>query len=379
MDGDRSSQGGSASRRPPAIENLADELPGHERRLSRGRGRGLAGMAQVTLPTLDHMTNGLRGLILLAGGPGVGKTSLALQLGLDAVLANGDVGLLFVTLETSRWELISRLRSRMSALDWAAITNGLEQISPDPAGDDAGIRQLRMLQQGDATLAAAGDRMRFLDSRNFTPPSLDGLVEQCIDLKTRSAARRLIVVIDSLQAWRSSAGGFESRTDLDSDHWRIDQMRELRDAIGGDPVIALSAASRPSELDWAGDAAATIGSARAAAAADMVMLLRALSDDELAKLSDPGVKQGSEDLRRGGALREEQLAEGFEDQCLWILKGRDGVRRGRLDLRFILRQSRFEERHRAAPAGENSVDNSASLDDQFPDAPPAAAPKSKGR
>jgi hypothetical protein len=61
-----------------------------------------------------------------------------------------------------------------------------------------------------------------------------------------------------------------------------------------------------------------------------------LSDKELGRPDD---KNGE----KGKTQREREAEEGFVRQRLSIVKGRDGVQRGRVDLCFHFRQSRFEE------------------------------------
>ena len=69
---------------------LADELNGHLSRLSAGRRGKPLGISMSALPKLDQAIGGLRGLMVLAAAPNVGKTALAVQMGLDAVQSDPD-------------------------------------------------------------------------------------------------------------------------------------------------------------------------------------------------------------------------------------------------------------------------------------------------
>jgi hypothetical protein len=82
--------------------------------------------------------------------------------------------------------------------------------------------------------------------------------------------------------------------------------------------------------------AAVMGAARGTYTPDMVLLLNPLSDKEL---GGPDDKNGDS----GKKVREREAEQGFARQRLSIVKGRDGVQRGRVDVRFYFRQSRFEE------------------------------------
>ena len=72
----------------------------------------------------------------------------------------------------------------------------------------------------------------------------------------------------------------------------------------------------------------------------MVLLLNPLSGEELVTLDG---KKGDDAKEAGKKVRERDVEAGFARQRLSIVKGRDGVQRGRVDLRFHFRQSRFEE------------------------------------
>jgi hypothetical protein len=316
------------------VRNVADELTDHEDRLAQWRGREFIGLPQKTLAKLDSLTLGLRGLMLLAAAPNVGKTTLAIQLGLDAVVHNDpDAAFLFVSLEMSRWEILTRFRSRLSGLDWKTLIFG------SGFGDAPSFtkEEFERLETAHNTLADIGGRLRILDDKNFPAPTLEKVLDQVEDLKASSGASRVFVLLDYLQVWPvPDAVAKHIRTDLDADKWRIGQMKELRDAIGSEnAALVISEARKPSseQREWAGDMAAVMGAARGTYTPDMVLLLNPLSDKELG-----GPENGD-----GEKQRERDAEEGFARQRLSIVKGRDGVQRGRVDLRFHFRQSRFEE------------------------------------
>jgi hypothetical protein len=85
--------------------------------------------------------------------------------------------------------------------------------------------------------------------------------------------------------------------------------------------------------------ASVMGAARGTYTPDMVLLLNPPSDEEL---GSPGANKGDA-IEAGKKVRERDVEAGFARQRLSIVKGRDGVQRGRVDLRFHFRQSRFEE------------------------------------
>lgn len=326
------------------VRAVADELDDHEAFLAQWRGKEFIGLPQRTLSKLDEMTLGLRGLMLLAAAPNVGKTTLAIQLGLDVVNHNDDAAFLFLSLEMSRRDMLTRMKSRLSGLDWKALVFGTAPFG----GAFYGQEELQRLRQANHTLAYIGQRIRILDDKNFPAPTLEKVIAQVDDLKATSGASRVFVLVDYLQVWPvPDAMAKTIRTDLDADKWRIGQMKELRDAIGGDPVLVISEARKPSDSEdaWGGGMADVMGSARGTYTPDIVLLLRDLSDSELmARAVGPGESLDKKALaQRAKEERDANAAMGFSRQRLLVVKGRDGVQRGPLDLRFHFRQSKYEE------------------------------------
>jgi hypothetical protein len=302
---------------------VADELADHEDRLAQWRGREFLGLPQKTLPKLDQMTLGLRGLMLLAAAPNVGKTTLAIQLGLDAVVHNApDAAFLFVSLEMSRWEMLTRFRSRLARLDYNTLVFG---------SGGFGANAQTFTNEEFANLVAAhdklldiGSRLRILDDKNFPTPTLEKIIDQVKDLKASSGASRVFVAVDYLQVWPvPDAVAKHIRTDIDADKWRIGQMKELRDAVGSEnATLVISEARKPSSeaQEWAGDMAAVMGAARGTYTPDIVLLLNPLLDDELGKIAGVTDKTAGE---AGKKQRERDAEEGFARQR----GGGEGARR----------------------------------------------------
>ena len=325
---------------------------------SADRGKEFIGLPQRTLAKLDQKTLGLRGLMLLAAAPNVGKTALAVQLGTDIVLHNDDAAFLFFSLEMRRGEIVTRIRSRLSELDWATLVfgslnnNGRHQ--PGHLPEDC-----EKLRRGDATLMTIGQRIRILDDRNCPFPTLDKILWHVKDLKASTGVSRVFILVDYLQVWPvPDALAGKLRTQVEVDKWQIGQMKELRNALqsedGEASVMVISEARKPSGNageSWGGAMADVMGSARGSYTPDMVFMFRSLQDGELAHLFDwtPPPKEKKTEAKENAARKRWAKAQralmgksGLSLCCLDIPKGRDGVMKDEMPLTFWFKRSDFK-------------------------------------
>lgn len=315
------------------IAALAEELDAHEARIAHWRGKDYIGLPQKSLPTLDRKTLGLRGLMLLAAAPNVGKTTIAVQMGLDVVLHNEDAAFLFLSLEMSRWDMLTRLKSRLAEMTWRDLMFGSH-------GGSFTADEWARIEWANATLRELGPRICILDDKNFPEPTLDKVFAQIDALKARTGASRVFTLVDYLQVWPVPPAVAKSiRTDLDADKWRIGQMKELRD-YNGDPVMVISEAKKPTgdSKGWGGAMSDVMGSARGTYTPDMVFLLRELAASDLTK------RDGLKDDEEANKIITENAKRGFVEQRLSIVKGRDGVERGEIDLEHDFVRSSYVER-----------------------------------
>jgi hypothetical protein len=314
---------------PPASPaTLRDELEPHRQRLAAQAGAGRLGLALESLPRLEQATGGLRGLMVLAAAPNVGKTALAVQLGLDAVRSNPQVCFLFLSLEMPRSEIITRLLCNLARLEWSRLVlQGESSLEPAEAARLAEARE---------TLAELGQRMMILDSENFPEPTVEGVLARLAELKRLSGSARGLVLVDYLQVFPLATEVRRHEgiaTDQDADRWRIGAMKELRD-LSGDAVLVISEVEKPrTGREWASAIEDITGSARGIYTPDMVFLLQALGEEEAAAELGGNPQEARTTLRRVGLAFDR----------LVIAKGRDGVTRTSLDLTFFYRQARFAQ------------------------------------
>ncbi|MFH1035543.1 MAG: DnaB-like helicase C-terminal domain-containing protein [Pseudomonadota bacterium] len=303
-----------------APQTLAQELEQTGQSPEPWPGGRATGLMQATLPRLDAATLGLRGLMLLAAAPNVGKTALAVQLGLDVVRQDQEACLLVLSLEMPRADLMRRMLCNLSRLEWKGLASGLE--SPADRQTLATARQ---------ELAELGRRILILDEDNFPGASLAGLLERLAWLKEQGNATRALVVVDYLQVFPLPDGGADLPEG--ADHWRVGAMKRLRDQSGA-AVLVISEVDKPVPgQPWASSLSDVRGSSRAVYTPDMIFLLQALSEEEALRESGGDPRAALKQLR--------DLGLAF--QRLIIAKGREGVERQTINLTFFHRQSRYAQ------------------------------------
>ena len=180
------------------------------------------------LADLDRTILGLNKseLILIAARPGMGKTSIALNIALHAAV-NGGKSIAVFSLEMSREQLVSRLLSKAALIPSQNLMTG--QLTP---------QQWRDITDAAQTLSATD--ILIDDNPSLTVSEMNA---QC-----RRLPKLDLVVIDYLQLMQSAGSGHswanESRTQAVSD---ISRMMKIMAKELNVPVICLSQLSRANE------------------------------------------------------------------------------------------------------------------------------------
>jgi replicative DNA helicase len=153
-----------------AIGSIADEIYSDVEEMHRAGGKKIIGLP-TGLIDIDRLIGGLQGgqFLVLAGRPGMGKTSMAMQIPLYLAKRHSKRSLIF-SLEMSKKELVRRLISaesrieekrikaaQFSADEWTKYHDALRQISGLPIYIDDG-----------ATLTASMLRARIMSHYNKT-------------------------------------------------------------------------------------------------------------------------------------------------------------------------------------------------------------------
>ncbi len=188
---------------------------------------GLSGLSSG-FSGLDQKIHGLNrsDLILLAARPGMGKTSLALNIALNVAKQNNDKAVAVFSLEMSKEQLVTRLLSSEGLVENGRLTNG--RLS---ASDWGKLTQAaRTIKQTD---------IRIDDNPLLTVADMNA--------KCRRIENLGLVVIDYLQLMTSSGGksyAGENRQQAVSD---ISRMLKIMAKELNVPVICLSQLSRANE------------------------------------------------------------------------------------------------------------------------------------
>ncbi len=204
------------------VQNVFDEM-----NEAASSGNAIPGLP-TGFPDLDRTILGLNNseLILVAGRPGMGKTSIALNMALHVGLNQKKTVVIF-SLEMSREQLATRLLSRASLVPLQNLLTG--QLSEE---------QWRGVS--DAAQALSTTNILIDDNPTLTVSEMNAQCRRVADLG--------LVVIDYLQLMQSAGSGHtwsnESRTQAVSD---ISRMLKIMAKELNVPVITASQLSRANE------------------------------------------------------------------------------------------------------------------------------------
>ena len=204
------------------VQNVFDEM-----NEAASSGNAIPGLP-TGFPDLDRVILGLNNseLILVAGRPGMGKTSIALNMALHVGLHLNKSVAIF-SLEMSREQLATRLLSRASLVPLQALLTG---------------------QLSEQQWRAVTDSAQSLSMTNILIDDNPTLTVSDMNAQCRRVADLGLVVIDYLQLMQSAGSGHswsnESRTQAVSD---ISRMLKIMAKELNVPVICLSQLSRANE------------------------------------------------------------------------------------------------------------------------------------
>ena len=215
---------GAAAALTPAAADLAAIVADVRERAERRVATGSSVMGIPTgFPRLDDLLNGLEpGLILLAGKPGMGKTTLANLIA--ANVAGDGVPVLYASYENSRANLIIKHLCRLAGVPEIAARRGL--ANP------------QTLAAAAVSFAPVGERLYYVEPTAAT--TIEALRGLALQVRRRHDAPRCLVILDYLQKAAAAAGYDELRANVGA---IAAHLRDLSRALDS-PVLALASLNR---------------------------------------------------------------------------------------------------------------------------------------
>jgi replicative DNA helicase len=255
----------------------ADDLSGRvlenaaQTQIDRAAGRQILGLP-TGIVGLDRVLNGLspRGLYILGGAPGAGKTSLSLQIACEVAR---QTPVLYLTYENAPDNLVLKAICRLALIQPGAVERGRADLS--------------RLSAGAARFSTMSPRLAFVEgTRRITLDTLRVEAEQVI---ARHNSTRCLIVVDYLQRMAVQQ---QNNSMADNVSSLSLGLRELASRLDS-PVLAISSLSRATSYD-SPTLQGLQGSEDLEFAADVVLLLGIRQD---VSLSSKAIASGSAGAR----------------------------------------------------------------------------------
>lgn len=253
------------ARGPATLSELLDAV---DAKRARYRGRERIGLDTPGLPRLSGCLDGWRGLLFLTAAPGVGKTTLLMQAGLDAVRSNPEACFVFLSLEMPPSTMTVRMLSHLSGVSSRFILKDqLDDVDRTSGRTPAELR---------ADILTADDVLRKLKHRiglfglddigmmggDDPSTALDPMVELVERFRKSSGCPRAFVLVDSFQRLqlKLKSPGNGRWDPLERDTYATTALMSAWHRLGEDDPVAVVAHStkdgmkqgRPSMTDVRG-------------------------------------------------------------------------------------------------------------------------------
>ncbi|MBA4190269.1 MAG: hypothetical protein C0467_19970 [Planctomycetaceae bacterium] len=327
------------------VQFLSDAWDGYKTWQENGLGKPLGGLATGD-ERWDKALDGLKGITILAGNEGCGKTSQALQVVRGVLAQQDDTVAVVVSLDMRREVLIARMVCRQANIPWKLYMKGSGPSGKKKHPFHTKAVHGRICEAEQIIRELGGKRLVVVGSEageSVTAKSLSRMVEQA---KCKSGKQRCLLVVDYLQLL--SAQGLEG---LDADRFRVDELKRVvsEGRKSGDDFAAVIAISEMRKRlagvkQVAQDGSDIMGSTRIKYAAEATVLTSLASDEEIAHLY-PSIR-GLKGPARKKAVDEKRKAlriDGRSIISVGLDKGRDGTERGTWLETFHFNTYRFEE------------------------------------
>ena len=191
------------------------------------------------LPTgiseFDRMTTGLQpsDLVVIAGRPGLGKTSLAMTIAQKTALEAPAISTLVFSLEMTRQQLTLRIISNLTSLDFQQLRSGtFDKTQWDP------------INKAMARIEAS--QLKIIDNRMMSVERIRSIVRRTARAEQQAGRKLGLVVIDYLQLMGATAPSHRDQTRT----LELGVICRSLKALAGDtnlPIVLLSQLNREIE------------------------------------------------------------------------------------------------------------------------------------
>jgi len=306
--------------------------------------------------------------MFVGAGPGVGKTVLALQTGINVCrhYEENNASVLYVSLDMPRDDMIDRMYCHLSGMDWKTYRLGSELHRRDP---QAPVHTDHQQQQLDSAHRKFGEwgldrRMAIVQRDELGPSAAEHISQMAQQLKLQTNTSRCLVIVDYFQLLPVDDGDAH-QNELEQDKMRVGAVQRILAAIEdpgrpqGSAVLVITEARKPQRSsksgndNWSFDMESLMGSARLAYAPDAILLIRRQHTDEIQQNYGQSF-QSSYDTPIAESLDQ----QGIAPLIFKLAKGRDGMTRGEWNGEHLFRQSTIQERLTQQPSSSLPIGSS---------------------
>jgi len=310
---------------PPTASNLDALLE----RLKGTHDRGWMGLRLKGWPKVDEALCGLRGLTIVAGAPGTGKTQLTLQWSIDVLESNPNACAIYVSLEMTPDDLDIRMLGLISHMPWRRITLGDEGEPLNDQGYRLNASAMRKLHD-------AADHLRSFEGRRIivdkwpmdANPNREGAERDAWvrhmrnvieDAKNWSGMSRALVIVDNLQAIPAPDTGDQFARDVRC----IEGVRALTNQLGSDDAVVVVSEVAKKAFTAGSGQGDVLGTGRNAYRADAVF---GLNHRKFIKAPDADPDDPES--------KDKVVPANPAEMNLTLWKGRGGMKRGVIPIKW---------------------------------------------
>jgi len=327
----------------PPTELLSADLTA----LEEIAGRDFLGIPQQTLPTLDVMLSGLRGLTVLGGETNIGKTILLVQFAVGALLADQQVCCLFASLEMPPRTLRFRILSYLTGLSLQRLAKAVRAGNPD------------VMDACDFMERVILPRLRFIHPLEpvGTEFTVDSVFHEVESLKAETGATQCLTIVDFLGIWPVDESKF--KTDTMVQKRQIEDLVEISHRCGPTITVSEIRKKQPGDESTEKESDDFMGSARSLYRADNLVAVYRFSDRMLVehfesnmgflrtraspKRIDTKTFKSDETREQIEEIRAEMDKYAIFPLQLKVTKVRDGGKKGKINIMMFWEQSAAQE------------------------------------